>query len=246
MYQNAPISERVQKIRALYRGKKPRIDISRYRLVTEYYMANPQLPGILKRAGCLRNLFENMPVLVNEDEVIVGWQGASYRCCALYPETSFNWFMQELRSGNIPNRSVDPYDIDPEDEKYLLETGDFWDKNSMSAMTDEYMPEGLKDIAGNMVIFFGLKNNCQSPVGHFCGNFWTATQKGFGAIAREARENMKQLEEEGIYGDSIYRYNFYRAVEIVCDGMITFAKRYSALASEKAAACTDPARKAEL
>ena len=45
MYQNAPISERVQAIRALYRGKKPRIDISRYRLVTEYYMANPQLPG---------------------------------------------------------------------------------------------------------------------------------------------------------------------------------------------------------
>ena len=35
MYQNAPISERVQRIRAMYRGKKPRIDISRYRLVTE-------------------------------------------------------------------------------------------------------------------------------------------------------------------------------------------------------------------
>ena len=50
MYQNAPISERVRRIRAMYRGKKPRIDITRYRLVTEFYMENPHLPGILKRA----------------------------------------------------------------------------------------------------------------------------------------------------------------------------------------------------
>ena len=152
MYQLRPIPVRVAAIREKYRTTKPRIDISRYRLVTEFYMENPGLTGILKRARTLRLLFEKMPVLINEDEVIVGWQGSSYRCCALYPETSFNWFMQELRSGNIPNRSVDPYDIDPEDEKYLLETGDFWDKNSMSAITDEYMPEGLKDIVGNMVI----------------------------------------------------------------------------------------------
>ena len=246
MYQLKPIPMRVAAIREKYRTTKPRIDISRYRLVTEFYMENPGLTGILKRAKTLRLLFEKMPVLINEDEVIVGWQGASYRCCALYPETSFNWFMQELRAGNIPNRSVDPYDIDPEDEKYLLETGDYWDKNSMSAITDEYMPEGLKDIVGNMVIFFGLKNNCQSPVGHFCGNFWTATRKGFGAIAREAREKMKKLEDEGIYGDSIYRYNFYRAVAIVSEGIIIWSKRYAAEATRLAELETRPQRKKEL
>ena len=48
--------------------------------------------------------------------------------------------MKELRAGTIPKREQDPYDIDPEDEKYLLETGDFWDKNSMSAIVDEYRP----------------------------------------------------------------------------------------------------------
>ncbi len=33
MYQNAPISPRVQEIRAMYRAKKPKVDISRYKLV---------------------------------------------------------------------------------------------------------------------------------------------------------------------------------------------------------------------
>ena len=247
MYELKPMTDRVKRIREKYRTTRPKVDINRYRLVTEFYMNNPQLTGILKRAKNLRNLFENMPVLINEGEVIVGWQGASYRCCALYPETSFNWFMKELRAGTIPLREQDPYDIEPEDEKYLLETGDFWDKNSMSAIVDEYMPRYHRDhMIGNGVLFFGPKDNCQSPVGHFVANFWTATQKGFGAIQKEAEEKMAKLEEDGIFGDSIYQYNFYRAVSIVCEGIIHWSKRYAREAERLAAIETDPERKAEL
>ncbi len=247
MYELKPMTDRVKKIREKYRNTRPKVDINRYRLVTEFYMENPQLTGILKRAKNLRNLFENMPVLVNEGEVIVGWQGASYRCCALYPETSFNWFMRELRAGTIPKRDQDPYDIDPEDEKYLLETGDFWDKNSMSAIVDEYMPRYHRDnMAGNGVLFFGPKDNCQSPVGHFVANFWTATQKGFGAIQKEAEEKMRQLEEDGIFGDSIYKYNFYRAVSIVSEGIIHWSKRYAKECERLAELEQNPERKAEL
>ena len=108
MYQLKPITERVTRVREKYRTTRPRIDINRYRLVTEFYMENPQITGILKRAKNLRNLFENMPLLINEDEIIVGWHGTSYRCCALSPETSFNWFMKELRAGTIPLRDQDP------------------------------------------------------------------------------------------------------------------------------------------
>ncbi len=247
MYELKPITLRVQKIRQKYRTTKPRIDCSRYRLVTEFYMKNPQLTGILKRAKNLRNLFENMPVLINEDEVIVGWQGTTYRCCALYPETSFNWFMKELRADNIRNRSVDPYDIDPEDEKYLLETGDFWATHSMSAITDEYIPRYYRDhLDGNGSVCFSAKDNCESPVGHFVANFWTATQKGFGAIREEALQKMARLEEEGIYGDGIYKYNFYRAIDIVCEGIIHWSERYAAEAQRQADLCTDPTRKKEL
>ena len=50
MFEWKPVTERVQRIREKYRSTRPRIDISRYRLVTEFYMENPQLTGILKRA----------------------------------------------------------------------------------------------------------------------------------------------------------------------------------------------------
>ncbi|MBQ1331284.1 MAG: hypothetical protein IIY36_00005 [Lachnospiraceae bacterium] len=246
MHTFAPVSDRIARIRQKYRTTKPKIDINRYRLVTEFYMENPQLTGILKRAKSMRNLFENMPTPVFEDELISGFQGATYRCCALYPETSFDWFMKELKAGILPTREVDPYDIDPEDEKYVLETGDWWDKHSMSKMFDEYIPRGHRKIWGNGVLFFGPSGNASSPVGHFCGNFWKAVDRGFLSIAEEAEGYMDEMEENGIFGDSIFKYNFYRAVSIVSRGIIHWAERYGDECERQAAECTDEKRKAEL
>lgn len=85
MYKEAPISPRVAALREKYRSKKPRIDLARYRLVTEYYMNHQYVIGILKRANNLRNLFEKMPTPVREDELIVGFVGEEFRCTAVYP-----------------------------------------------------------------------------------------------------------------------------------------------------------------
>ncbi len=245
MYQNAPISERVQKIRALYRGKKPRIDISRYRLVTEYYMANPQLPGILKRAGCLRTLFEKMPTPVRDHELIVGHPGEEFRSCALYPEYSFSWFLDEIDT--FPVRSTDPYDLSPEDRAYILETGDFWRRNCMSAAIDDIYPEEYNaEVLGNGVLNFRASGNCQHPIGHFVGNFWTVLDKGLGAVAREAAEKKRAMLDKGLQGDEGRKFQFYRAVQQVTEGLILYTRRYAAECLRQAETCTDAARKAEL
>ena len=76
------ITPRVSKMRERYRNTVPCVCTARYRLVTEFYTENMQLTGILKRAKNLRNLFAKLPVLVNEDEIIVGEQGTSYRASA--------------------------------------------------------------------------------------------------------------------------------------------------------------------
>src|SRR5512138_857775 len=88
MYVLSPVTHRVAKIREKYRTTRPRVCIARYKIVTDFYKENPQLQGILKRAKNFKNLCEKLPVLINKDEVIVGWQATSYRACALYPETS--------------------------------------------------------------------------------------------------------------------------------------------------------------
>ncbi len=245
MYQNAPVSERVRRIRAMYRGKKPRIDTARYRLVTEYYMENPHLPGMLKRAGNLRNLFERMPTPVRDHELIVGHPGEEFRCCALYPEYSFSWFLDEIDT--FPVRSTDPYDLYPEDREYILQTGDFWRKNCVSAAIDAVYPEEYnREVLGSGVLNFRASGNCQHPIGHFVGNFWTVVDKGLGAVAREAAEKRRALLEKGIQGDEGRQYEFYRAVQTVTEGLILYTKRYGKECLRQAETCRDPQRKAEL
>jgi len=244
-YVLSPVTARVAKIREKYRTTRPTICIARYKIVTEFYRRNPQLQGILKRAENFRNLCGKLPVLINEDEVLVGWQAARYRACALYPEISFGWFLDELAAGTIPKRDVDPYDIDEKDAEYILETGDFWRKESLSAKVDEYIPLGYFEAAGSGVTYFSSKNTCTSPVGHFVANFDKALHKGFAAIRAEAKAKMDELEGV-MFGDSVAQYNFYRAVTIVCDGMITLAIRYAAECARLASLETDPARKGEL
>jgi formate C-acetyltransferase len=208
-------------------------------------MENPQLQGILKRAKNFKNICEKLPVLINEDEVIVGWQASKYRACALYPEMSFGWFLDELKAGTIPERDVDPYDIDDKDAEYIFKTGDFWRKECLSAKVDEYIPLGYFDAAGSGVTYFSSKNTCTSPVGHFVANFDKAIRKGFGAIKAEAEAKMAELEGV-MFGESVEKYNFYRAVTLVCDGMITLSKRYGEECTRLASVETNPVRKKEL
>jgi formate C-acetyltransferase len=245
MYRLSPVTERVAKIREKYRTTRPRVCIARYKIVTAFYKENPQLQGVLKRAKNFLNICEKLPVLINPDEVIVGWQASSYRACALYPETSFGWFLDELKAGTIPLRDTDPYDIDEKDAEYVLNTGDFWRKECLSAKVDEYIPPGYFGAAGSGVTYFGTKNTCTSPVGHFVANFEKVMRKGFAAIRDEAQAKMDELEGV-LFSDSVAKYNFYRAVTIVCEGMITLSKRYAKECERLASAETDPVRKKEL
>ena len=240
------ITPRVAAMRERYRSTEPRVCTARMRIVTDFYTHNMQLTGILKRAKNFRNLCEKLPVLVNDDEIIVGEQGTSYRASALYPEINFAWLVDELTNGDPGKRESDPYIISEEDKEYILSTKDFWLQNNVSAMTDEYIPAGYKEHIGNGALMYGAKNNSSTPVGHFCSGYDRAINVGFGAIKREAEEKMAELERTGIMGDNNKKYNFYRAVAIVSEGIITWSKRYARECERLAGLETRPERKKEL
>ena len=246
MYTLKPISDRITKMREKYRTTMPEICTARYRLITEFYMQNPDMTGIVKRAKNLRNICENIPVRIDDGEVIVGAQSGKYRACALYPENSVNWLKEEVESGYISTRDIDPYILADDDRDYILSTIDFWMKECMSAKTDANILDEYKEIANNGVTQFGPQDQCQSPVGHFCTGYNTGIRKGFGAIKAEAEQKMQELIAEALPGKTIDQYNFYRSVSIVCDGIITLTKRYAKLAEEMAETEKDPARKKEL
>ena len=245
MYQFSPIAPRVARIRKRYRDTKPKVCIERFRLVTEFYQDNPTLPPMIKRAKNLANLCEKMPVIVHEDEVIVGELASTYHGSALFPEYAVGWLFDEIRSGEFLNRALDPYDMDQEDMDYVMQFEDFWAKNDLSRFTDDALPPEFHDIVGNGIVTFGDKHTGAGPVGHFCTNYDKAIRKGFAAIRREAQDKIDGMKGR-LYGDSAEREQFYYAVTIVCDAAVTLSKRYAAECRRQAAECTDEVRRAEL
>ena len=246
MYKLNPITERVAKMRDKYRKTQPEICTSRYRLITEFYMNHSELTGILKRARNFKNICENIAIRIDDDEVIVGAQSSKYRASALYPENSVFWLKEELQSGVMMTRDIDPYIVSCEDREYILSTVDFWMKECMCAKMDAQLIDEYLPIALNGVTLFGPKGNAMMPVGHFAAGYNSAIRKGFAAIRDEAEQKKAELIEKGLPGATIDQYNFYRAISIVCDGMIALTKRYARLAAEKAAVESNPSRKKEL
>ena len=246
MYSLNPISPRVAKMRQKYRDTRPEICTARYKLITEFYMQHPEITGILKRAMNFRNICEHIPVRIDENEVIVGAQSGKYRACALYPENAMGKLLDEIRSGEVSTRQTNPYDISEEDRAYILETGPFWDKESLSAKVDANALWGYAEHAGSGTTTFRVKGQALSPVGHFCAGYDRAIRTGFKAIKAEAEAFINQFEIEGVIGNSIDSYNFYSGVSIVCDGMITLTKRYAARARELSAMEKDRVRRKEL
>jgi len=246
MFKHVPMTDRIIKMRARYRDTVPAICTARYRLITEYYMEHPEQTGILKRARVMKHIFDNIPVRIEDDDIIVGAQGTTYRSCAIYPEYTPSTLAQEIRSGNISTRRCDPYTVTEEDAKYICDTEEFWKKNCLGAAVKAYTMEGFFAHNNSGTTTHNVNFASPGPVGHFCTGYHNAIRKGFGAIKAEADENIRKLEEEGVFGTSIDKYNFYRAVSIVSEGMINLTKRYAARAREMMEAETRPERKKEL
>ena len=255
MYTFSPVTERVEKIRDKYRSTFPTFSSERCRIITDFYKANPNMPGQLKRAQNLYNLIEKMTILVHDDELIVGNISAHFRGCTISPEYGgLRWLKEELESGVFENRSEveEKTNISPEDKQWVIDNAEYWDTYSMHARNRYNVPIGFEEIADTGVIPFGGPGFGGEgmgfgggPIGHFASNYGKVVSRGFKSIKEEALAHLDAMKGN-IMGDNATKYNFYRSIVIVCDAASLLAKRYAKECLRQAKAMGDCKRKTEL
>jgi pyruvate formate-lyase/glycerol dehydratase family glycyl radical enzyme len=248
MYEFRPISERVARLKELYRNTPFTLDAERALIVTESYRRNKHAPAALRKAQSLYDICEQMTVRVEDDELIVGNIGRHYKGTTMWPENDgMVWLYDELESGEFDAREFQDEPMDfPRNERDLLYTiRDFWRENCFTTIMDAAMPEGSMDLVDAGVLMVFPSGNGQMPTGHLVPNYRKVIEKGFGSVRAEAQKKLDALRGR-VYGGDAEKYYFYRSIVIVCDAYILLAKRYAAACREKAAVGDDAVRKAEL
>ena len=235
-----PKSSRIPKlIEALY-AKMPVIESARAKLITESYKATEGQPVITRRAEAFAHILRNIPIIIRDNELIVGSSTIAPRGCQTFPEFSYQWLEDELDT--VATRTADPFYIAEETKAELREVHKYWKGKTSSELATSYMaPEAIKAIEHNI---FTPGNYFYNGVGHVTVKYEEVLAIGYKGIIDKARVELEKCQ----VGDGNYakKSHFLNAVIVSCQAVIEYAERYAELASQMAAECTDPVRKQEL
>lgn len=235
-----PKSPRIQKlVDALYEHM-PVIESARAKLITESYKETEGEPIITRRAKAFAHILHNIPIIIRDNELIVGSSTIAPRGCQTFPEFSYEWLEAELDT--VATRTADPFEIAEETKAELKEADKYWKGKTTSELATSYMaPEAIKAIEHNI---FTPGNYFYNGVGHVTVKYWEVLETGFEGIMEKAQ---KELDGCSV-GDGNYarKSHFLEAVILSCKAVIDYAGRYEKLAREMAAQTSDPVRKQEL
>ncbi len=238
------LTPRMQRLRAHYLEARPSISIYRALAFTEVAKNNPGLPSILLRAKSFRRACETAPILIQDEELIVGHPCGKPRAGAFSPDIAWRWVRDELDT--MSTRPQDPFQISEEDKKTIREEiAPFWQGRSLDEVCEaQYREAGLWEFSGETFVS-DLSYHQINGGGDTCPGYDVLLfTKGMKGIKADAQAKLAELGmEDPAHIDRIY---LYKAAIETCDGVMAYASRIAAHAREQAAQENDALRRAEL
>ncbi len=238
------MTERLKRLKANYMKQVPRITTYRARAITKIAKENPGMPKIMLRAKCFRYCCETAPLVIQEDELIVGHPCGAPRAGAFSPDLAWRWMEEEIDT--IGTRPQDPFYISEEDKRIMREElFPYWKGKSVDEYCeDQFREAGLWELSAESFVsdcsYHALNGGGDSNPGYDV----ILMKKGMLDIQQEAKDHLAQLD----YGnpDDIEKIYFYKSVIDTTEGVMIYARRLSDYAAELASKERNPQRKAEL
>ena len=258
MYTFSPATDRIKYMRELIRDRVLRCDSERSLIMTEAYKKTENVVPIIRRPLALYELCSKMTLLIEDFELIIGNKSPYYFGSPQYPEWGVSdWFIEPVKNGQWTLEDDGLYHnpgdeevrlcVSPEDVEILASIRDYWELRKVGAVADAWQPDSFEELRRLNVSGYvdgGMGMTILSP-GHLIAGYDKIIDTGYGEIRKQAQDWIDE-HYGNLMGEDIDKYMFYKSAVIACDAATILAKRYAALAAEKAAACTDEARKNEL
>ena len=224
---------------------KPKLDATRAVLVTESYRETEGEPQIIRRAKAFKKVLEEMPIIIDDGELIVGSPTTEPLGTPLYPEYVAHWIEKVL--DELPTRKYEPTEVDEMTKKVLREkVFPYWRGKTLHEIIFNRLSPAIREVFFMDPFEYPPKDTelanlgafASSGPGHVIFNP-KVLYKGLNGIKEEIEEKLAKAPHETAK-------QFYEAALICIDAVINWAKRYANLARELAEKETDPKRKEEL
>ncbi|WP_446424445.1 pyruvate formate lyase family protein [Mailhella sp.] len=248
-------NERVQKRLDRWFDTPWRINIEHAKAYTRGYALGDGEAMVVRRAMAFAHCCETMPVIIHDEDYLVGYRDVDVKCAGIFPEWSGPEFFDDMAT--IKDRTSDRFEFDPEDERILLEeVKPYWEYNNWSRtmirQIMNYTPDFIKNtnfadascfppVPANIC---GHDHRRDTDPGHIIFPADRYLYMGAEGVKKQAEEKLASVDTSD--PKQVEGIPFWRAVIIGMDGAITYANRFAAEAERQAAECADPKRRQEL
>lgn len=231
---------RMHNFREKLLNAKPMVCVERAKLTTESYREHADKPMVLRRALCLENILKNMTIFIEDDTVIAGNQASSNRSAPIFPEYAMDWVIDEL--DEFEKREGDIFYITEDAKRVLKGIAPFWEHKTLK-------DRGIAGMPAESRIFYDLgiikaEGNITSGDAHIAVNYDRVLKLGLVNYKERTERKLKELDLTDYR--NLNKSYFYRAILIVIDAVVAFAKRYADLALEMSKTENNDTRKTEL
>jgi formate C-acetyltransferase len=197
-------------------------------------------PLAIRRALMYKNVLEKISIFIEDETLLAGNQASGNRSAPIFPEYAMDWVIAEL--DEFEKRDGDRFYITEESKQALREIAPFWQHNTVK-------DRGLAAMPASAKVFYDLgiikaEGNITSGDAHVAVDYNRILREGLLEYKRRAEEKCAALDLTDY--QNLAKSYFYRAISIVVDATVAFAKRYADLAVSMAEKETNANRREEL
>jgi formate C-acetyltransferase len=241
--------ERASRILETFQGQRPHIDIERARYFTESMKQTEGRALILRWARAMQHVAENITVYVDDSQLLAGRCGCQGRYGILYPELDGDYL--DVAVADLPTRAGSPFSITEEDARVVVEEiSPYWKGKTFHEAFNASLPEDIRKLT-----FDNPEGTLHRYIVSDTASGWTSLQwvhdyekvlkRGFNGIRAEALSKLEALDPMSPV-DYVEKAPFLKAVIIVCDAIVIWARRHADLARKTAGEESDAKRRQEL
>lgn len=238
------MNDRIKRLRKKLFDTDPRICSERCVIFTNSMKASEGLPIAIRRAEAFYEVLNNMTIVVNDDELIVGNQAKWPKASPIYPEYSYEWLVNEFEGNpyKFDERPGDKFFYDEETKQDILECIDYWKGKSLYENFRKTLPLEI-----NQAWDAGIIDDTwvsAAGLGNVIVDYDLVIKKGLKDVVSRIEERLLELDpkEPG----NVKKRWFLEAALKGNQAVIQFASRIAEECRRQAGIHSDEKRKSEL